>query len=77
MLPNLITIIDERPSQIETLELLLRAGANPNEKDNYGAPALIGFFMEAKKAKALLEAGAELRSLRVNDAGKIKAGIRS
>jgi len=29
MLPNLITIIDERPSQIETLELLLRAGANP------------------------------------------------
>ena len=68
MLPKLVTTVDERPWQVEILALLLRAGANPNEKDTRGMPALIGEFMEVSKAKALLDAGAELRTLRRNDA---------
>jgi hypothetical protein len=67
VLSGLITSLDERPFRLEILELLLRAGANPNEKDIDGVPALMGVFMEAEKAKVLLNAGAELASLRRND----------
>jgi len=62
ILSNLITTMSQ--NQTEVLELLLRAGGNPNEKDNAGTPALIGLYMEAYKARVLLDAGAELASLR-------------
>ena len=70
ILHDLVTMFAENPSEIEILALVLRAGANPNEKDNRHVPALIGEYMEAKKATLLLDAGAELKSLRVNDGGE-------
>ena len=68
MLTALVTETDETPFMVEMLELMLRAGADPNSKDIEGWPALIGLYMEANKAKALLDAGAELRGLRRSDA---------
>ena len=65
ILANLITTVDEDRSEV--LTLLIRAGANPNEKDNGGEPALVGIYMEAYKAKILLDGGAELRNLRVQE----------
>jgi len=65
MMANLVTTL--REDQTEVLRLLLRAGANPNERDNAGTPALIGVYMEAAKARVLLDAGAELASLRSSE----------
>ena len=72
MLHDLVTSVDEGPFETETLALLLRAGANPNENDNGGTPALIGMYMEANKARVLLNAGAELPSLRIKNDGEYR-----
>jgi hypothetical protein len=60
MLPSIVS----NYHQMELLEFLLRAGADPNTTDTHGNPALLGQFMEAAKAKVLLDGGAELRCLR-------------